>query len=179
MEKKKKVGQTVICCLEKQLKSRKMHFWGRNFRHPIILLCKRDFPAETSNTKAAQTTKPPRTAASAASLGTQTTRAGPTPHLSLEEWPFHRLPPGATCPQLSMLKGSTDFPATVNSWIWWTSEIPYVCVFSQKEILPGICHDDAIQKAPRKVIIIHWTINVPARGAGRHVIPAEYRDALL
>lgn len=122
--KKKKVGQTVICCLEKQLKSRKMHFGGRNFRHPIILLCKRDFPAETSNTKAAQTTKPPRTAASAASLGTQTTRAGPTPHLSLEEWPFHGLPPGATCPQLSMLKGSMDFPAMVNSWIWWTSEIP-------------------------------------------------------
>lgn len=54
---KKKVVQTDICCLEKQLKSRKMHFWGRNFLHSVILLHKRDFPAQTSNTKAAQTTK--------------------------------------------------------------------------------------------------------------------------
>lgn len=99
-----------------------MHFWGRNFRHPIILLCKRDFPAETSNTKAAQTTKPPRTAASAASLGTQTTRAGPTPHLSLEELPFHRLPPGGNLSTALYVKRQHGFSSNgeqlnmVNEW---------------------------------------------------------------
>lgn len=162
--KKKKVGQTVICCLEKQLKSRKMHFGGRNFRHPIILLCKRDFPAETSNTKAAQTTKPPRT--SAPLSGGMALPWTPTwGNLSTALYVKRQHGFSSNGEQLNM----------VNEWDPRT----FVCVSSQKEILPGICHNDAIQKAPRKVIIIHWTINAPAPGAGRHVIPAQYRDALL
>lgn len=59
----------------------------------------------------------------------------------------------------------------------WSQRV-FARVSSQKENPPDICNKDAIQRALRKAIPLHWSINTSPRAprAGRDVTPSLYRN---
>lgn len=83
--------------------------------------------------------------------------------VSLKERSFHGLSPGASCPGLSVLKGSTDFLGNTEQVNMTNKCDPNMCLpvfLHRRKTCLTFTIKTPFRKLFRKEIIIYWTINV-------------------